>query len=515
MSSQVGGIFTIITNSGRQDQIIMAMDRLNARLKSEAMANYTENRTKYPNMTDAEYAERKDLWVPPISSIETTHILFVNATFKPYVSVAHEYSKTLPRSKMPDLGQTFNFTMPNYGQFVNDAVVHIQLSGLTAIHADNRVRYVEMLGHRVMKKISFKLNEIELDSYTADRYNIHWQYKVQQHKELGYLRNIGQETPKQGYLTADPAVDSIREYKYFGNGAQTHKRVQSTVDMWVPLLFWFKDLHNALPNSLFPYGQTNIEIQLEQERNLVTYADYAETGGTIYNPPTISVCELYLNHIFIDKSVYLVFITNLNNRGFQLIRVTKTHTERLTDSEGSIRLNQIKWPVECLYVGFRPVSNLADAQMWHHNTVSTAVLYPCAVVTGGTSLEINSAQFYEEVPVVDLVGLRISDIDIYKPMPPAFYNAYVPYQYGYNVKTPKDLGWMMMNFNMYPGEQQPSGHINTSLGREIYLNYVSAVSPNTHSPYITKNTPVDLIVVADCINFLMIENNSAVLNFST
>ena len=514
-SSQIGGIFTIITNSGFQDKIIMAMEKLNNRLKDEASANYMANRNLFPNLSESEFFDKKELWFPTAASIETTHILFVNATFKPFVSIAHEYSKTMPRGSKAVLGQTFNFTMPVIGQFVSDAVMHIRLEGLSAIHADNKVRYIEMLGHRIMKKISFKLNEIELDTYTADRYNIHWQYKVPLNKENGYLQSIGQELPKLGYLTADPTVDSVREYRYFGNGAQTFKRTQSTIDMWIPLLFWFKDIHNALPNSLFPYGQTNVEIQLESEGNLVGYANYASSTGQIYTPPTVTACELYMNHIFMDNAIYLIFIANLNRSGFQLIRINRTHTQRLTNAEDSILLNQIKWPVECMYVAFRPVANLGYSDRWHRNTAITSNLYPSAVVTGGTSLEINSAQFYDEVPIVESLGLRIHDIDIYKPMPPSFYNSYIPYQYGYNIKTPRDIGWMMMNFNIYPGEQQPSGHINTSLGREFYLNYVSAIDPNTSLPYVRKTNPVDLIIVADCINFLMIQDNSAILNFST
>jgi hypothetical protein len=513
-SSQIGSIFTIVTNNGQQDQIIMAMQNLNNRLANEAKTNFLNNREKYSNMSYEEYLSKKDLWIPPIASIETTHILFVNATFKPYVSIAHEYSKTLPRGGVV-LGQTFNFTLPVVGQFISDSVMHIRLEGLTALDAQDKVRYVEMLGHRIMKKISFKLNEIELDSYTADRYNIHWQYKVQTNKELGYLRNIGQEVPKLGYLTADPTTDSVREYRYFGNGPQTFKRTQSTIDMWIPLLFWFKDVHNALPNGLFPYGQTNIEIQLEQESNVVAYANYSHRSGKIYTPPSITACELYINHIFIDNSIFVVFMTHLNKGGIQLIRITKTHIQRVTSMEASVLLNQIKWPVECLYVAFRPLANLTDSQRWHMNTNVTLVEYPCAVVTGGTTILVNNAQFYEETPLVDSLGLRMQDIDIYKPMPPAFYSSYLPYQYGYNVRTPRDVGWMMMNFNIYPGDQQPSGYINTSLGREFYINYVSAINPDTSLPYIRPDSPVDLIVVADCINFLQIQDNNAILSFST
>jgi hypothetical protein len=121
----------------------------------------------------------------------------------------------------------------------------------------------------------------------------------------------------------------------------------------------------------------------------------------------------------------------------------------------------------------------------------------------------------QENPVISLLGLSSHSIDIYEKMPPVFYNSYIPSQYGHNIKSPRDIGWHMMNFNFYPGEYQPSGYINTSMGREIYLEYESAIDPNTQLPYIRSANPVDLIVIADCINFLLAKDNAAVLRFST
>jgi hypothetical protein len=57
---------------------------------------------------------------------------------------------------------------------------------------------------------------------------------VNSHKETGYLRNIGQEIPKVGLLTADPTVDEVREYRYFGNGPQTFKQTQPDIENRVP-----------------------------------------------------------------------------------------------------------------------------------------------------------------------------------------------------------------------------------------------------------------------------------------
>jgi len=509
-----GGIFTLITNNGIQDKLIMASDSLMARIQEISQERLSKLRNMYPGKSDADIIKTDYNWMPTLTSIEKTHIVFVNATFKPYVSVAHEYIRTGPRGGIAKLGNQFSFTMPVSGEFVSDSVVHIRLDGLRAFDASDKVRYVEMLGHRIMKSIKLKLNQVELDSYNCDRYNVYWQFKVPMNKELAYLRNIGQEVPDQATLVGTPASDEHRQYRYYGTGPQTFKQVQPPVDLWIPLLFWFKDVQSALPNFLFPYGQTDIEIQLESANNLFAYADYGTTTvGTIYNPPEVVKCELYMNNIYIDPAVHRIFVKRF---GFQLIRVTRTHQQpELTVAEGSIQLQQLKWPVECMYVAFRPKVNYTSSYTWHRNSVITESIYREVIITPANTIEGNDSVVLKENPVISALGLKMHDISLYDMMPPQFYNSYIPSQYGHNIKAPRDIGWHMLNFNFYPGEYQPSGYINTSLGRELYLEYESAIDPVLKLPYIRNGNPVDLIVIADCINFLLAKDNNAVLRFST
>ena len=125
--SNVGGVFTLITNNGIQDKLIMATDKLMDHITHISKARLANLRLKYPNLKDNDIVKKDYDWMPTLPSIEKSHIVFVNSTFKPYVSIAHEYSKTLPRGGRAILGQSFNFTMPVYGEFINDAVVHIRL----------------------------------------------------------------------------------------------------------------------------------------------------------------------------------------------------------------------------------------------------------------------------------------------------------------------------------------------------------------------------------------------------
>ena len=504
-----GGVFQLITNTGAQDRLIMATDALMENLRTISAKKLALLREQYPDKTDKELMAMNNDWLPTLNSIEKSHIMFINGSFKPFVTMAREYSRTPPRQGKPALGSTFSFTLPIIGDFVNDAVLYVKLTGLSAVNALDKVRYVEYLGHRLMKNVKFKVQNHVFDEYGPEEQNAYWNFKVPINKESGYLRNIGQEQPKLGYLTADPTVDEVREYRWFGNGPQTFKQSHDDVEMWIPILFWFKDLQTSLPNFVLPMNQTDIEITFESESNLVAFANYG--GGGAFNSPSVSECYLYLNHIFMLPEITRIFVSRF---GFQLIRVHRKHTEVLKTNEQNIRLHQLKWPIESMYIGFRPQANATNSQRWHRNSNITTKQVKEAVVTGVATIQVNNATYLEEEHPVASLELKAHEVIIYPKLSPSFYSDYIPTRYGESIKTPRDLGWYMLNFNFNPGQYQPSGHFNVSKSRELYLHYISAVDSNNN--YIIRNdNPVDLIVLADCINFLLYANGSATLRFST
>jgi hypothetical protein len=505
----VGGVFTLISNQGIQDQLVMAVDDLKANIRQITKNKLAILQEDNPNATLQELVAKDNAWMPTLAAIERTHIVYVNSSFKPFAAIAHEYSKTGPRGGKANLGTTFSFALPIIGDFVNDAVLYVKLTGLSAKNALDKVRYVEYLGHRLLKVSNFKIQNYVLDSYTSDNYNAYYQWKVPLNKTQGYLRSIGQEIPHQGYLTADPTVDEYREYRYFGDGPQTFKQVQPTVELWIPMLFWFREIRKALPNFLLPIQQTEVEITFEEAANLVAYADYG--GGGLYNPPVVQDCALWVNHVFLLPEITRIFISRF---GFTLIRVHRTHAEQLTDNQKSVLLHSLKWPIETMYIGFRPRANLNNSQTWYKNTAVVQRSVKEAVVTGISTIQVNDAIYYDERQVVANVGLRAYDITIYPSIQPEFYNNYVPYRYGPDMKTP-ELGWLMMNFNFFPGADQPSGHLNVSRARELYLDYQSAIDPDSNQYYIRPSNPVDLMVIAECINFLLCKSGTATLRFST
>ena len=584
-----GGTFNLLTNNGVQDKILMATDYLNYRIANIVATNKASSSDDPINLQNS--------WLPDINEISKTHVIFVNGSFKPFVSCGFEYKKVA--GSQAAFGNITKFTLPKIGDFINDCVLHVVVSGLSAMDPRDRVRYVSMPGHKVISTINFTINGNKLDEYVSDNYNAHYELNVPPNKKVGWCRNMGQEIPFTAYLTADPVNDTHREYRVFGDGPQTFKQSHDALEMWIPLLFWTKDINNALPVTNITYGQTNINVTFNKASDIIGFADYG--GGGSYTPPTITTCDLYVNNIFMNTEITNIFNSKF---GFSLIRVHNNQSSKLQNAADSILLNQLRWPTEYMFIEFRPQSHLTYSQYWNKNSTlipidikvpvaaknpifstvcgitnitSTDTTYSFNLVwISGVALStdtnyynnynlmiksgfgylpnniiknkflvksyvgptktvtvdkiydnsslislntttqfelytqqpaINTAKCYKEVATIDSLSLMANTITIFEDINESFYNSYLPYRFGKQLNTPEDRGWYMINFNLLPGDYQPSGHLNLSVSRETYLKYKSST--------ISQTNPADLIILSSAINFLLIKDGSAVLRYST
>lgn len=583
------GVFKLITSSGPQDKIIYAQEFLKERI----LRNIKEKNPKITTndlltLPNDGYLNVDGSVLPSLNEIERSHNTFINNTYKPCVPIASEYIKVSHNA--PKFGDTLEYMLPQVGQFINDTVVHVRIKGLSAKNPKDRVRYVAMLGHKLFQNVQFTVNSTNIiDEYTSDDYNSYYQFEVPDSKKTGWLRNIGQEIPNLGYITSDPSYDMHREYRWIGDGNQTLKYKHDTIDLFIPLLFWFREVKNSLPSCIIPWGQTQIKVKLAEINEIVGFADYG--GGGAYNDPKIEFCDLYINNLFTLPEIFNIFSKKFL---FTIIRVHRHHKEPLKVNSGNqqkILLNNLKWPTESLYFSFKPRANLALTQYWYKNcklveksfkvpvvakdesltttgniisaSIGKAIL-PGAlsavdgfynnydfIITGGSGynsdditknryiittyngtskeitidswsgvipnssttfelftpqLAINLVSYYKELPVVDNISLESSGIEIFKFNSEMFFNSYLSSKYK-NMNTPEDRGLYFLNFNTHPLISQPSGSLNVSINRELYLNFTSNE--------ISKDYPVDLIVLARAINFLLVDAGSLTLKFST
>jgi len=524
-----GGIFQLITNDGKQDRMLMATALLNKRLlEIERM------RARNPQIKDP---------TPTLVDIERTHILFMNAHFKPFAAIGYEYNKVQVQSGAARLGAEVQYSIPQFGDFFNDMVLHIKLSAVSAANTgdgDRFLAYCDFLGQRLVKRTRFQVNGNPLDEYDSDVYNMHQKFFVTPNKQVGWNRAVGQEVPMKGYVNiAETAIvgdAGVREVRQFVDGPQTPKLDQPIIEMWIPLIFWFnKDPRLAIPSVSIPYGQRFIDVEFAAANEILQHTgptpDPANNPITAAQTPTIDVADLYINNIFVNPEIHDIFIKRI---GFSLIRVHRRQVIRTTKANDNLLLNQMKWPIETLYVGLRPTANInvQDAKMlqsWHiYGKTENETVDLCAVngtininavlPANPTEQEIEAAMdsnrctadYLKCSPTMDQIAVEAHGVPLYRDVPASFFNHYVPYTYGgQHIKTPDDCGVYMITFNLYPGSYQPSGHVNVSRAREFYLAFRSVAGT------VDENNPADLVVIGIAINFLLISDGSAVLRYST
>ncbi len=496
--------FTLITNDGKQDKLLLASRLLRTRLDGIKRQLKLRN----PTVTAP---------IPSLSEIEKTHILFVNSHYKPYVAIAFEYQKVSAMGGA-QFGGCPEFDIPQFGEFFADMAVHIRFGELTAPVTDPvlglRYNYCDYPGVRTLKEPKFMVNGQALDQYSRDDYAIRSEYIVTPEKRRAYDRAVGQETDEDAYIyQVETQSKEVRAYR---NGPQTWKRVQPAFDMWVPLMFWFnRDFRLSISSSAILAGQRKITIRMADVREILQAVNVTAVPGGGFSVsqttlpenvrPVIEKMELYINNIFVNPEIADIYV---NRIGFNLIRVHRTEKQRLNIASGRIPLMNLKFPVETMYFGFRPVENVNNFETWHRFTNTELLNYFSPVVTTGNTLISRNVQARQYSPVVSKIGFVAHGIDFYREVEESFFSTYLPYTYGQNrVVSPNDNGKYMLNFNLYPEHFQASGYLNTSRAREIFLNY--------ESEYISSNNVVEFIMTALALNFLIIADGSANLRYAT
>ena len=329
-----------------------------------------------------------------------------------------------------------------------------------------------------------------------------------------------QSTNKGSLLHESPAAYLCRTI-YYNSTDPTQKltRINKCDTIWKSYLPWGGDgelgTKPGYPGIIFDY----------------------KINQTLSVQPTINA-ELYINNIFVNPEIHDIYIKRI---GFSLIRVHREQTTSITSSGRSeTLLSSLKWPIEYMFAALRPNFNTNTSQNtnswrdWHRFSRELSA-FPEGLISGNYSeslptssgnsndnvvttfiapKSIQRPEYFISSNTINQLSLVSHGINIYDIASSSFYNSYLPYRYNdctCTTSLENEPSLMFINFALFPGTYQPSGHLNISRARETYIVLDSThtnVSANSSSSYV-------LVINASAINFLLISDGSAILRYST
>lgn len=442
-----------------------------------------------------------DLYKPTENDIEKSHFLFIKYHYKPFVNFSFGYIKSIAKTQ-PNYGNIIEFEIKDYGEFISDMMLYIKIDKLLPDNSSDKVCYTDYIGHKIIKNVKFIVSNNVLDEYDSEFYNLYYETQVSNDKKKAWMKCMGQEIPFEAQLVRDNS-DNYREIKYISNGYQTLKNEQPEVYLFIPLLFWFNlDNRLALPNNL-PIGQMKIQIELEQSKNLMACCDpINRLYNEKYTTPTLVDAILYTRHYYVNKEIQDIFISKL---GFHLIRTHKKIEKILDKNKDIIPINELKFPIESLYVYFRPIINengIDNLDTWYRNSILNLQYIKTPIIYTNLdkdTIGYNNIKYYDELPIINTLEFIVNDSSTFGNNHYGFYDSYLPL-ISNNTIISNNNNIYYFPFNLNANKFQPSGYINLSISREIYLRYTSNLIELYH--------PVKLYIHSLALNILLITQNS-------
>lgn len=511
-----GPIFNLVLRDERFDKWFTASDYLRQRL-------------------DAIRAKREEAGEsnvqPTFADIDVSHRLYVRATYRPYVAIASEYVRVKPSgdgtAALGAAGGTCEFTFPIYGHFTSDLAIRVRFQPVgspTATAATPETpfyRYCAFPGARLLQRVELKSDGVVIDDHTPDDVMAAAKFFVRADHRAGWDRCHGQQESREATYLANGFTGTL----LYREGPQTPRLYQESFEMLVPLNFWLcRDASHALLNDLIPNSQRVVSCSLAP-LGLILQAlapDPAAPGHLMPVPLPVSrlgvTLELFVNNLFTNPEIHDVFASRV---GFSLIRVHRRQTHRMQSAADRFLLDQLKYPAEFFLVGVRSRELAADFDRWWLMGTPAArpdtskLMVPAMLWNVG--LGVCQLVCREAVEVssldtaVETIGITAHGIELYPQLAGVFYNAYLPIRYAENSMTvsPVDTSAFLINFCLYPGQFEPSGHYNLSAGRELYIDYT--LKPAAPDATLNAN---EMVISMSALNFLIRSGDGVRLKYS-
>jgi hypothetical protein len=182
---------------------------------------------------------------------------------------------------------------------------------------------------------------------------------------------------------------------------------------------------------------------------------------------------------------------------FNFIRIHNHMRTIVTNQNDRIKLENLKYPTEFMYVGFRPVANNTP-EKWTDLVILEEKSFITPVYNGAVVVP-QIVTYKNKIMPVSTLGITSSGVTIFENTNIQFYEDYLPFS---RSNTAVGLrGAILIPFNLKTGETQPSGYLNLSRNKETYITW-------TGGKFDLANQ-AELFISSIALNFLVVKDNKA------
>lgn len=321
------GTFALVLNDGSLDKMINMKSLLTERIEQIKRDRRL-----------AGFEDESDI-LPTIADIELTHTIVPRNSYKPYVPVTSQYLRVVKPKGQLKWGGSITFDLPNEGDFMWDAFLHLRTNEITASESEditysgvpdgvpvrlingqgqtvtqnggfrNYVFYANNLAHRLFTHHDFKIQDSSVDKYDPVADTFYMNMRVPLQKLAAYKRCIGQEIPMNAYAQtvnfpasgAGGDIPCAREVAEILNGPQTPQYSQPPLSLVYPYKFDFCEAPSAsIPILQIPGSKRQITTRIARaDQCIFTVSPYLVEYTT---PGGAAVDDVYTTGLFYAKT---------------------------------------------------------------------------------------------------------------------------------------------------------------------------------------------------------------------
>ncbi len=344
-----------------------------------------------------------------------------------------------------DWGNRVSCQISRNGDLVHKMYVEVELeklydgNSITNILTENLDRYVNFIGHRLLKSV-----EVEIGGQKIDKQYSHWMYIW---NELSLP--IGKMDGYQEMIGADSDMTSFKDNK-----------------IYIPLEFWFcRNIGLALPLIALQYHEVKINIEIESFDNC-TYngTAYVKNPTGTVNRKSIKNATIWCDYVFLDTDERKRFAQLSHEYLIEQVQMNENTVSGTNEQSVSLVMNH---PVKEIIWTINDTEKAILENQWYNYTDSEifADSNNEAIERFGddSNQKLQNTLFGIDPDgnnSISSANLQLNGNDRFAKRNGDYFSLVQPYQHHTNI--PSNAGINVYSFALKPEEHQPSGTLNMS-----------------------------------------------------